>query len=67
MKQRLSTFTLAAILGIAQSQIVGKEVPLKSFIYVFVDYLDGAGLFTNKTKFENSWRIINTTAYSVSL
>lgn len=32
-----------------------------------VDYLDGAGLFTNLTKFENSWRIINSTAYSFSL
>lgn len=32
-----------------------------------VDYLDGAGLFTNMTKFENSWRIINSTAYSFSL
>ena len=32
-----------------------------------VDYLDGAGLFTNLTKFENSWRIINSTAYTFSL
>ncbi len=55
MKQLLSfcTLLLAAFLGLTQSQIV--------------DYLDGAGLFTDKTKFENSWRIINSTAYSFSL
>ena len=32
-----------------------------------VDYLDGAGLFTNKTKFEQSWKIVNSTAYAFSL
>jgi hypothetical protein len=54
MKQLLSiSLLLAAFLGLTQSQIV--------------DYLDGAGLFTDKTKFENSWRIINSTAYSFSL
>lgn len=53
MKQHLFIITVAAIIGWSQSQII--------------DYLDGAGLFTNKTKFENSWRIINSTAYSFSL
>jgi hypothetical protein len=33
----------------------------------FVDFLDGAGLFTNKTKYEQNWKIINGTAYNFTL
>lgn len=70
MKQHLSICTFAAIIGLSQSQIIEQsqtkftELTQSSPI---VDYLDGAGLFTNMTKFENSWRIINSTAYSFSL
>ena len=70
MKQLLSICTFAAIIGLSQSQIIEQsqtkftELTQSSPI---VDYLDGAGLFTNLTKFENSWRIINSTAYSFSL
>ena len=70
MKQHLSICTFAAIIGLSQSQIIEQsqtkftELTQSSPI---VDYLDGAGLFTNLTKFENSWRIINSTAYSFSL
>ncbi len=70
MKQLLSICTFAAIIGLSQSQIIEQsqtkftELAQSSPI---VDYLDGAGLFTNLTKFENSWRIINSTAYSFSL
>lgn len=70
MKQHLSICTFAAIIGLSQSQIIEQsqtkftELAQSSPI---VDYLDGAGLFTNLTKFENSWRIINSTAYSFSL
>lgn len=70
MKQHLSICTFAAIIGLSQSQIIEQsqtkftELTQSSQI---VDYLDGAGLFTNLTKFENSWRIINSTAYSFSL
>ena len=70
MKQHLSICTFAAIIGLSQSQIIEQsqtkftELAQSSPI---VDYLDGAGLFTNMTKFENSWRIINSTAYTFSL
>ena len=70
MKQHLSFCTFAAIIGLSQSQII--EQSQTKFTELtqsppIVDYLDGAGLFTNLTKFENSWRIINSTAYSFSL
>jgi hypothetical protein len=33
----------------------------------FVDYLDGAGLFSNKTKYEQNWKVVNATAYNFTL
>lgn len=70
MKQHLSICTIAAIIGLSQSQIIESSQPKFAELTQssqIVDYLDGAGLFTDKTKFENSWRIINSTAYSFSL
>ncbi len=64
MKQHLFLLLLSASFALSQN-IVGKNIQFNNLD--ISDYLDGAGLFTNRTKYETSWRVINTTAYSFSL
>ena len=52
----------ALSLSLAFGQVIGNNK-----IITTLDYLDGAGLFTSKTKFETSWKIVNSTAYAFSL
>jgi hypothetical protein len=57
---------LLAVCSLSISLAFGQVIGNYNFI-TLLDYLDGAGLFTSKTKFESSWKIVNSTAYTFSL